>query len=196
MKYYEITCSNISEVPDKVRDLIRDLTISIANLKSGEIKSFEFFVPQDEWQIPEDQVEPIGPLEIAGTITHAGDFFVFQAKVKTRLKMQCTRCLIDFEQDFVLDIEEELKKSDSPDDLEDEFNDDDNLYSTFAGQEIDLGEIIVEHMVLGLPLQRLCDEECKGLCSHCGQDLNKKSCDCKDKNVDPRLQALKHLLKD
>lgn len=41
---------------------------------------------------------------------HAGDFFVLKVNVKTRLKMECTRCLSDFEQDFVLDIEEELKK--------------------------------------------------------------------------------------
>ncbi|HOA91964.1 MAG: YceD family protein [Bacillota bacterium] len=179
-----------------MRDLIRDLRISVANLDSGDDRSFEFFLPQDAWQIPDDQVEPRAPLEIEGNIVHAGDFFVLKVNVKTRLKMECTRCLSDFEQDFVLDIEEELKKADSYDTLSDELEDEEESYSTFSGQEINLGEIIVDHMVLGLPFQRLCDENCKGLCPHCGQDLNKGRCDCEEEKIDPRLQALKNLLNE
>ena len=125
-----------------MRDLIRDLRISVANLDSGDDRSFEFFLPQDAWQIPDDQVEPRAPLEIEGNIVHAGDFFVLKVNVKTRLKMECTRCLSDFEQDFVLDIEEELKKADSYDTLSDELEDEEESYSTFSGQEINLGEII------------------------------------------------------
>lgn len=119
-----------------MRDLIRDLRISVANLDSGDDRSFEFFLPQDAWQIPDDQVEPRAPLEIEGNIVHAGDFFVLKVNVKTRLKMECTRCLSDFEQDFVLDIEEELKKADSYDTLSGELEDEEESYSTFSGQEI------------------------------------------------------------
>ncbi len=173
---------------------MRELKISVANLQSGDMKSFHFYVPHKSWQLNEEQVEVLEPLDIDGTITHAGDFYVLKVQVKTRLKMQCTRCLTDFEENYVCDIEEELRKAEG-EDVFAEFVFDEDLYSTFSGQEIDLEEIVKEHMVLSLPIKRLCREDCLGICSICGQDRNKKRCDCVEDKVDPRLQALEQLLK-
>jgi len=41
----------------------------------------------------------------------------------------------------------------------------------------------------------LCREDCKGLCVHCGQNLNLASCDCAKtaEKVDPRWTALQGL---
>lgn len=172
-----------------------DLKISIANLNSGDIKPFSFFVPQKAWHLPEEQVQVVAPLEIDGTLAHAGDFYVLKAQVSTRLKLECTRCLANFEEDFLLNIEEELRRVSSEDRL-DELEPEDSLYSTFTGQQIDLREIVMEHMVIGLPIKRLCREDCKGLCPTCGEDKNVTHCQCEEESIDPRLQALKQLLKD
>jgi len=48
--------------------------------------------------------------------------------------------------------------------------------------------------VLALPMKPLCGEACKGLCRHCGTNLNKSSCDCAPTWDDPRLAPLKGLL--
>jgi uncharacterized protein len=48
-------------------------------------------------------------------------------------------------------------------------------------------------LTLELPLNPVCDEDCKGLCSHCGQDLNTGVCGCVEENVDPRWAALSAL---
>ena len=40
----------------------------------------------------------------------------------------------------------------------------------------------------------LCREDCKGLCPHCGKDLNEGPCGCEPRQIDPRLEALKKLL--
>jgi uncharacterized protein len=55
--------------------------------------------------------------------------------------------------------------------------------------------LVCEDIVFSLPLRFLCDEECKGLCSRCGKNLNDGPCDCK-KEIDPRMAALLQLLED
>ncbi len=60
--------------------------------------------------------------------------------------------------------------------------------------QVDLTQAIHDHIVLNLPTVCLCDDNCRGLCQHCGANLNLGSCDC-DKNqaVDPRLEVLMKL---
>jgi len=59
---------------------------------------------------------------------------------------------------------------------------------------IDLGPVVRELAILGIPLHPLCRPGCRGLCSQCGQNLNKGECDCQTDKIDPRLAILKDLL--
>ena len=55
-----------------------------------------------------------------------------------------------------------------------------DLDITYLSHEyIDLGEAIAEQLQLQVPFQPLCKETCKGICPHCGTDLNQTSCACK-----------------
>ncbi len=63
----------------------------------------------------------------------------------------------------------------------------------FDGKVIRLDPIIAEQLVLALPVSILCREDCKGLCSVCGEDLNDKECGCQRKVVDIRLAKLKDI---
>ncbi len=44
---------------------------------------------------------------------------------------------------------------------------------------VDLTPMIREDMILALPHKVLCRDDCKGLCSTCGANLNDGPCDCK-----------------
>ncbi|MEW6652037.1 MAG: DUF177 domain-containing protein [Bacteroidota bacterium] len=44
--------------------------------------------------------------------------------------------------------------------------------------KIDLSADVYEYAELSLPMKKLCEEDCKGLCSKCGINLNEKSCNC------------------
>ncbi len=63
----------------------------------------------------------------------------------------------------------------------------------FDGKAIDLDPIIREQVLLALPVSVLCREDCKGLCTVCGEDLNEKDCGCERKVVDVRLAKLKDI---
>ena len=45
-------------------------------------------------------------------------------------------------------------------------------------EELDISEDIRSEMLLALPMNLLCDEECAGLCPVCGADWNEVECDC------------------
>ncbi|MBN1297720.1 DUF177 domain-containing protein, partial [bacterium] len=59
---------------------------------------------------------------------------------------------------------------------------------------IDICRVIAEQIVLQIPMKTLCSDDCKGLCSRCGADLNAGTCGCDRDSVDPRLAKLKDLL--
>lgn len=60
--------------------------------------------------------------------------------------------------------------------------------------KLELDELITSDVILELPHKFLCSEDCKGLCSMCGVNLNQTSCDCNKRPIDSRLEALKELL--
>ncbi len=60
--------------------------------------------------------------------------------------------------------------------------------------QIDIGSELYDYAHLAVPMKLLCDEDCKGLCSRCGQDLNIKQCECAEKNYeDERWSPLREL---
>ncbi len=60
---------------------------------------------------------------------------------------------------------------------------------------IDIRDYVVDVMYINEPMKVLCDEDCKGLCMHCGKNLNEDSCQCDKQNaIDPRFEKLKDLL--
>ena len=66
----------------------------------------------------------------------------------------------------------------------------------FEGDVIDFRDAIQEQVIMALPMQPLCREDCQGLCAQCGADLNDGPCRCSGKDADPRLAVLKNLKLD
>jgi uncharacterized protein len=59
--------------------------------------------------------------------------------------------------------------------------------------EIDISQEIRDLVMLSLPIQTLCREECKGLCLICGANLNDEKDHHHEEAADPRWAALKKL---
>jgi uncharacterized protein len=60
---------------------------------------------------------------------------------------------------------------------------------------IDLSDDVREMVLLSVPLKLICREECRGLCSRCGADLNAGECGCAKETVSGSWQGLEKLLK-
>ena len=53
-------------------------------------------------------------------------------------------------------------------------------YENAFGTTIDLTDDLREDILMTIPQQFLCNEECQGLCPTCGKNLNQGPCDCDD----------------
>ena len=60
----------------------------------------------------------------------------------------------------------------------------------YTGEGLMLEDALREQVLLATPVRALCREDCKGLCPHCGRNLNVEQCDCEPHISDPRWNAL------
>ncbi|GAA0722872.1 DUF177 domain-containing protein [Clostridium malenominatum] len=122
------------------------------------------------------------PINLDGKLTLVGDVIELNGTIRTVLELQCSRCLASFSKSVEITIEEKLST----------IEDKDDDYIFIKGDVVDITEIIENNIIISLPIKRLCDEECKGLCSNCGLNLNHSSCNCDEMNIEPRLSKLKN----
>jgi uncharacterized protein len=62
----------------------------------------------------------------------------------------------------------------------------------YEGDGIELNDVLREHVLLALPMQRVCSEACKGICPVCGQNRNQEMCACHAGSLDDRWEALRN----
>ena len=65
----------------------------------------------------------------------------------------------------------------------------------YEGDGLELNDVLREFVLLALPMQKLCNENCKGICPVCGQNRNQNECRCQTTAGDDRWAALKELRK-
>jgi uncharacterized protein len=66
------------------------------------------------------------------------------------------------------------------------------------GQVVDLEPLVLEQLVLAIPITPLCREDCKGICTGCGAELNREPCTCTEEATpdSPWAKAISVLKKD
>ncbi|HEU4402148.1 MAG TPA: DUF177 domain-containing protein [Candidatus Polarisedimenticolia bacterium] len=120
----------------------------------------------------------------------------FTGDIGTVATLSCSRCLEPYA--LPLDLHFDLLYTTDLETIgegESRVNEDQITLTHYAGERIDLGELLREQIYLGLPLKPLCRTECRGLCSRCGTNLNETTCTCREERAeDPRLLVLKKLL--
>jgi len=109
----------------------------------------------------------------------------------TQVRLECTRCLGSVELTIEADFDDTFVDEEAADPGEFEIIAE-FLDESLAGDSVDLAEVLREQILLELPEQVFCREDCRGLCSKCGQNRNLVDCNgCED--IDPRWAVLKDL---
>lgn len=109
----------------------------------------------------------------------------------TQVELKCARCL----EPVLRDLAEEYDLLYRPLGTiksagEIEISAADGEIGFYSGEGLLLEDALKEQALLAIPLKALCRDDCKGLCPHCGRNLNTGSCDCSRHVVDPRWNAL------
>ena len=127
------------------------------------------------------------PVKAEGTVRNTAGVLVMKGMITTCIHGICDRCAAEFDREMVIPIDAVLVTE-----LANEENEDEWVF-TLEGDSADLEDIIRTIFVLNMDSKLLCSDDCKGLCCRCGKNLNDGPCSC-EKEIDPRLAALKQLL--
>jgi uncharacterized protein len=117
-----------------------------------------------------------------------------RGRMSAELELQCARCLEPVRQDLARDFEL-LYRPLGTDAGRDELSvtDAEAEIGYYQGDGILLEDVLREQVLLALPLKVTCQAECRGLCPHCGKNLNQEHCSCAVPAEDPRWAALKDI---
>lgn len=123
-----------------------------------------------------DEYTAEAPLAYHAQISNVGGALLVTGSVAGTVVGACARCLEEVRFDVAGELEGYFiieGEGEAPSDMdEDEFD------FLDASKTIDLEPIVRAAVIVELPLQPLCRDDCKGMCPQCGANLNEETCDC------------------
>jgi DUF177 domain-containing protein len=141
-----------------------------------------------------DAYRVVAPVSVDLEIHKDKDRFRLTGTAQTELELTCGRCLEPFRLPLESRIDVRyLPASELATEDEREVAEEDLDTSYYRDDQIDLNELLREQFYLALPMKPLCREDCAGLCSQCGTNLNTGTCQCTSQWEDPRLAPLREL---
>ncbi len=175
---------------------MEDLIFNVAQLMKAPVgTSLVNDIHEEDIQLDKD-FKVVGPLKGHVRMRRTNQGLLVDGWVELTLELSCDRCLKEFEQPMHVNFEEQFYPTvDVVSGLPLPPFDEDEIFPIDAHHQVDLTEAIRQNVLLALPMVTICQEDCKGLCSQCGHDLNLGPCKC-EPEVDTRLNVLKTLLQN
>jgi uncharacterized protein len=143
----------------------------------------------------DDKITQASPLHAEGTaelLSPALREIRVQGKLSVVVNAPCDRCLetavVDIEKGF--DLLYMPRSNDSGG--ENEIDEGGIEVGYYEGEGLTLNDALREVVLLALPMQLICKEECKGICPVCGQNRNQQDCGCHPEPLDDRWHKLKN----
>ncbi len=133
------------------------------------------------------------PIEVELSVAKSQDQMICRGTVRTSAKLECSRCLAEYDQGLSSDVDFVVDLAGSPQAAKSE--EDGYFVADPSSSFFEIDDLVREAIILSLPLKPLCSKDCKGLCPICGADLNRSRCGCVKEKTDPRWDQLKRLLK-
>ena len=121
------------------------------------------------------------PVRVSGQVKNSTGIVTLKAKAEFTLSLTCDRCAQALTRSFCVPVDHTLVTE-----VNDETNDELIVTDTFR---YDVEPLITDDIILYLPTKIICRDDCAGICSRCGKNLNDGPCDCK-KEIAPRWAAL------
>jgi uncharacterized protein len=124
-------------------------------------------------------------------LTRTNRGILVYGKIHTRIPLECSRCVKTYNHQLNFDIEEEyFPVIDVNSGIFVEIPDEPGSFTIDEHHILDLNEAIRQNALLTIPMKPLCREDCGGLCTTCGKDLNEGQCECSKEGIDYRWSKL------
>ena len=159
--------------------------------RPGSQREVELTVPAPaELGIEVLRVPEGSPVEIDLRLEAVMEGVLVTGTAYAALEGECVRCLVKIEDEASVDLQELYLYDDQP------LTEGDDEVSRLEGDLIDLEPLLRDAVVLALPFQPLCMEDCPGLCPECGVRLADDPDHAHEAAIDPRWAGLADLKQD
>ena len=138
-----------------------------------------------------------GPLEVRASAELVEGQIRITGSLQTKIELVCARCLEPVVEEVSRDFDlfyRPMKTIAKEDEVH--LREDDTEIAFFQGEGLFLADVLAEQVLLALPMKVICRGDCRGLCPHCGVNLNSEECRCESHAADPRLAPLARLKLD
>jgi uncharacterized protein len=165
------------------------LVLNVAELtrRPATRKAYELVVPAEGLALGGPtgdgaRVEDDTPVVVDVVVESLTDGLTVNGEVRTVWQGTCRRCLGPASGELVAEVSELYQVHPTSDDA-----------FAFDGEQLDLGPMVRELVLMELPPAPLCRADCAGICAQCGADRNAAPCSCQPELVDPRWASLEQL---
>jgi uncharacterized protein len=137
-----------------------------------------------------EDVVSVEAVEFGGRVERAGRGYVLDGAIRGQATLRCVRCLSGFGFRFAERVELHLvPAAAAPQEDETRLARGDLEVRFYDEPRVNVMELAAEQFALALPMKPLCAETCRGICPHCGTNLNEGDCGCTPER-DTRLAPL------
>ncbi|WP_425489403.1 YceD family protein [Nocardioides piscis] len=131
------------------------------------------------------------PVELDLRLEAVMEGVLVSGSASAELVGECARCLEPIEEEITVRFQELFVYDDAKHDPSD--TDVDDEVSRLEDDLLDLEPMLRDAVVLALPFQPLCEEDCPGLCVECGAKLADDPDHAHEEQIDPRWAGLQTL---
>lgn len=165
------------------------MKVDISNILkiNGASQNVEFNEVMEGFNLVLDDFSFDEPVSFKGSLVNIGGIIKLEGDLRALYITKCSRCLKDIKSEVLVTVKEDF--------IEEGKDKDDEAY-TYQGKYVELDKVLKDNIILNLPAKQICEGECKGLCPKCGNNLNDKDCECRDEEINPRMEALKDFFKN
>ena len=164
------------------------LDLSTLRLSSGEGRRLDLEVPLEPLEFGgQGYAVAGGRVPVRLDVSHTTSGWSLRLRFEAPLEGPCMRCL----ETAAAAVQVDAREVEQPGAGEE-------LDSPYVGEdaELDLSAWVRDALVLALPAQIVCRDDCRGLCAVCGANLNEDPEHAHEAEPDPRWDALRELKLD
>jgi len=171
--------------------------MDLRSMRSTDQRVDRLFASEQFQSEPNEDYTVVDDVSLRSHLHRDGDKYRLVGRIESRLRLSCSRCVEAFNLFVNVPVDlMYLPYGANVGDGEAEISDEDLAIAFYRDDQIDMGLMIREQLQLTVPMKPLCCDDCHGLCSVCGKNLNHEQCSCDQSWHDPRLDVLAALRSD
>ena len=155
--------------------------------------TFDLEVAPDVLGLDDERFQFPQSISFVVSVVRSLETYNVKGGIECLIHGECGRCLAPTNMTVKANLQILVQRREAADEELEAVKDEEMDILDPGAKQMDLKEHVRDEVILELPQQLYCREDCKGMCPTCGQDLNVSTCSCTGETVDTRWAALSNI---